>query len=104
MFGILKRGRKVCTQIIDTTGTDTLLPIIRSKIEPASMVYTESYRSYNALEISEFKHCRINHSELFADRHNHNQWYRKLLEPGQTRLTKVQRHSGQILLSVPQRV
>ena len=71
VFGILKRGGKVYTQIIENTRTDTLMPIIRRKIEPDSIVYTDSYRSYNALDISEFKHYRINHSAVFAEGRNH---------------------------------
>ncbi len=71
VFGILKRGGQVYSQIISNTKTATLLPIIRQKLQPDSVVYTDSYQSYNALDISEFKHYRINHSKLFADRHNH---------------------------------
>jgi len=71
VFGILKRGGKVYTQVIDDTKATTLIPIIRQKIKPDSIVYTDYYRSYNALDVSEFKHYRINHSELFASRHNH---------------------------------
>jgi len=71
VFGILKRGGKVYTQVINNTKSETLLPIIRQKIKPDSVVYTDSYRSYNALDISEFKHFRINHSELFAHKQNH---------------------------------
>lgn len=71
VFGILKRGGKVYTQVIRNTKTDTLMPIIRQKIKPDSVVYTDSYRSYNALDVSEFKHYRINHSLLFADGRNH---------------------------------
>lgn len=71
VFGILKRGGKVYTQIIEDTKANTLMPIIREKIKPDSIVYTDCYRSYNALDVSEFKHYRINHSELFAHKHNH---------------------------------
>lgn len=71
VFGILKRGGKVYTQIIMDAKTNTLLPIIRDKIEPDSIVYTDNFRSYNALDVSEFKHYRINHSKLFANKHNH---------------------------------
>ena len=53
------------------TKAKTLLPILRGKIRPDSIVYTDTYRSYNVLDISEFKHFRINHSLLFADKHNH---------------------------------
>ena len=34
-------------------------------------MYTDSYRSYNALDVTDFHHHRINHSELFAHGHNH---------------------------------
>ena len=44
VFGILKRGGKVYTQIINKTKTDTLMPIIRQKIKPDSVVYTDSFR------------------------------------------------------------
>ena len=71
VFGLLKRGGKVYTQIVTDTKTETLLPIIRQKIKPDSIVYTDSYRSYNVLDVSEFKHYRINHSKLFAHKHNH---------------------------------
>jgi transposase len=71
VFGILKRGGKVYTQIILDAKTDTLMPIIRQKIRPDSIVYTDCWRAYNALDISEFKHYRINHSKLFAKKQNH---------------------------------
>lgn len=71
VFGILKRGGKVYTQIIANAKTDTLMPIIRCKIAPDSIVYTDSWRAYNAMDVSEFKHYRINHSKLFAQKHNH---------------------------------
>ena len=71
VFGILKRGGKVYTQVILDAKTDTIMPIIRQKIEPDSIVYTDYWRAYNALDISEFKHYRINHSKLFAQKHNH---------------------------------
>lgn len=71
VFGILKRGGIVYAQILDNTRTATLMPIIRRKIKPDSIVYTDSYRSYNALDVSEFKHYRINHSAVFAQGRNH---------------------------------
>jgi transposase len=71
VFGLLKRGGHVYTQIISDAKTDTLMPIIRQKAEPDSIVYTDCWRGYNALDVSEFKHYRINHSELFANKHNH---------------------------------
>lgn len=71
VFGLLKRGGKVYTAIIPNAKTETLLPIIEERIEPDSVVYTDTFKSYNALDVSRFHHQRINHSVLFADKRNH---------------------------------
>ena len=71
VFGILKRGGKVYTKVIPDARSDTLMNIMQHRIVPDSIVYTDAWRSYNALDVSDFRHYRINHSELFADRHNH---------------------------------
>ena len=71
VFGLLKRGGKVYAAVVPNTKGATLKAIITNKIQPDSIVYTDSYRSYNVLDVSEFKHFRINHSKLFADKHNH---------------------------------
>jgi transposase len=71
VFGILKRGGKVYTQMIPDTKSDTLFSAIKTKILPDSVVYTDCYRSYDILDISLFHHHRINHSLLFANKTNH---------------------------------
>lgn len=71
VFGLLKRGGKVYTAIIPNAKTETLLPIIQEKVQPDSIVYTDTFSAYNALDVSGFHHSRINHSELFADKQNH---------------------------------
>jgi transposase len=71
VFGLLKRNGRVYVAIIPNVASATLFPIIRDKIKPDSIVYTDSFRSYDALDVSEFRHVRINHSELFADQTNH---------------------------------
>ena len=71
VFGLLKRNGKVYAAMIPNAKGETLMPIIRDKVKPDSFVYTDCWRGYNALDVSEFKHYRINHSELFADKHNH---------------------------------
>jgi transposase len=71
VFGLLKRGGKVYTAIIPNAKTETLLPIIQEKVRPDSIVYTDTFRAYNALDVSDFHHLRINHSKLFADKRNH---------------------------------
>lgn len=71
VFGLLKRSGKVFVLPIPDVKSNTLMPIIRRKIKPDSIVYTDTFRSYNVLDVSEFKHYRINHSKLFADKKNH---------------------------------
>ena len=71
VFGLLKRGGKVYTAIIPNAKTETILPIIEEKVTPESIVYTDTFKGYDALDVSDFHHMRINHSELFADRRNH---------------------------------
>ncbi len=71
VFGILKRGGKVYTQVITDASSKTLIPIIEKRIMPDSIVYSDCWRGYDVLDVSEFKHYRINHSVLFADQKNH---------------------------------
>ena len=69
VFWLLKR--KVYSVTVSNTQTATLLPIIREKIKPDSIVYTDCYKSNDALDVREFSHFRINHSRHFAEQYNH---------------------------------
>ena len=71
MFGLLKRGGKVYTKVIADASSATLYPIIERKVVPDSIVYSDCWRGYNVLDVSEFKHFRINQSKLFADKKNY---------------------------------
>jgi transposase len=71
VFGLLKRGGRVYTKIIPDASSATLMPIIERKVIPDSIVYSDCWRSYNVLDVSDFKHFRINHSKLFVDKKNH---------------------------------
>ena len=71
VFGLLKRNGKVYTVTVPNTQTATLFPIIREQVKPDSIVYTDCYRRYDVLDVSEFSHFRINHSTHFAERQNH---------------------------------
>ena len=46
VFGILKRNGRVYTVVVDNTKSDTLMPVIKQKIMPDSIVYTDSLSSY----------------------------------------------------------
>lgn len=71
VFGLLKRNGRVYTVAVPNTQSATLLPIIREQVKPDSIVYTDFYRSYDVLDVSEFSHFRINHSTHFAEKQNH---------------------------------
>ena len=71
MFGLLKRGGKVYAVVIANAKVATLLPILKEQIVPDSIVDSDSLPSHNALDVSGFRHLRINHSKLFAVGKNH---------------------------------
>ena len=70
VFDLSKRNGKVCTAVIFDVWGGTILSRIREQVTPDSIVYTDSFNSYNALDVSGFRYCRISHSELFASRVN----------------------------------
>jgi len=72
VFGLLKRNGKVYTRIVEDVSRKTLRQIIRTKVVPESVIYTDSFRSYDGLVLDGFKHYRINHQKYFAmSRRNH---------------------------------
>ena len=66
VFGLLKRDGKVYTRIVEDVSRKTLRQIIKTKVVPESVIYTDSFRSYDGLVLDGFKHYRINHQECFA--------------------------------------
>ena len=49
VFGILKRGGRVYTAVPPDLKRATLLPIIRQRVEPDSVVYTDGFSAYDTL-------------------------------------------------------
>jgi len=66
VFGLLKRAGKVYACIVEDTKQTTLKHIIKDKVQPDSLVYSDKYSSYNFLNASGFKHERVNHSCEFV--------------------------------------
>ena len=58
VFGLLKRNGKVYTVVVPNAQSATLLPIIREKVKSDGIVYTDTFRSYDVLDVSEFSHLR----------------------------------------------
>jgi len=70
VLGLLKGGGRVYAKVIPDTKSHTLRSIIEQRVASDSIVYSDYYRSYAVLDVSGFKHFRINHSERFADNQN----------------------------------
>ena len=72
VFGLLQRGGRVyAVPVRNIRGRQTLLPIMRERVVPDSLIYSDTYPSYDVLDVSEFRHERINHKEAFAKKRNH---------------------------------
>ena len=67
VFGLLKRGGKVYTQMIADCKRDTLMPIIQQRIKPDSVVYSDTFASYSTLSAEGYHHVRINHDTALAE-------------------------------------
>lgn len=92
VFGILRRNGKVYTRIVDDVSAQTLRKVIRGKVDPVSIIYSDKFRAYDGLVLDGYKHYRVNHDETFVDKHRYhingieNFWgYAK---------TKLKRYSG----------
>ncbi len=75
--------------IIPHARSETLFPIIREKVRPHSIVYADTFRAYDVLDVSEFHHLRINHSELFAADANHINGVENFWNQAKRRLRRI---------------
>ena len=63
VFGIFKRNGKVYTEIIPNCKKAILQPIIKGKIDPSTVIYSDKWRGYDGLvDVGYDKHFRVNHS------------------------------------------
>ena len=62
VFGLLKRGDSVYTEIVPDATKRTLQTIIRGKADIASIIHTDRWRGYDGLvDVGFDKHLRVNH-------------------------------------------
>ena len=66
VFGLLTRGGKVHTVMVPNASADSLMPILRSRINPEALVYTSATQVSAALHRLGVRHRRVNHSDRFA--------------------------------------
>jgi transposase len=64
VFGLLKRGNQVYTEIVPDASKATLQAIIRGKASPESILHTDGWRGYDGLvDLGFDKHFRVNHGD-----------------------------------------
>jgi transposase-like protein len=73
VFGLLKRKGKVYTEIISGASRLELMPIIRKVVKSGSDIYTDGWRSYDALGIYGYNHKKVKHeeNEFVKDKETH---------------------------------
>jgi transposase-like protein len=73
VFGILQRGGHVYTEIVPDCARKTLQAIIRGRIDPDSVIHSDSWRGYGGLvDLGYKKHYRVHHGQNeFANGRRH---------------------------------
>jgi transposase len=64
VFGILKRGGKVYTEVVPDCAKSTLQGIIRGRVDPDSIIHSDGWRGYDGLvDLGFKKHYRVSHGQ-----------------------------------------
>ncbi len=63
VVGILKRKDKVFLKSVSNCSKEILLPIILDKIKAGSDIFTDGWKSYDALALYGFTHKTVNHDD-----------------------------------------
>ncbi len=63
VFGLRKRGGRVYTEIIPDARRVEIMPIIRKTVKAGSDIYTDGWRSYDALAFYGYNHKKVKHED-----------------------------------------
>jgi transposase len=66
VFGILERDGIVSVEVVPNVKAETLLDLTVKKVRRGSIVYTDRYRSYDALMFCGYRHLRVDHKTHFS--------------------------------------
>jgi len=62
VIGLVERGGRAYAKVIKNAKAETLVPIIRKRVIPGSVVYTDQFGAYNTVSAyRRYTHKRINH-------------------------------------------
>src|SRR3989344_2355410 len=89
VLGLLKRNGQVYTQIIPNTKREEIMPIIRRTVKKGSDIYTDGWRSYDALAVYGYNHKKVQHDkDEFAVGETHINGVESFWSYAKRRLTK----------------
>lgn len=63
VLGLRKRSGSVYADVISDTRRETVMPIIRRVIQSGSDIYTDGWRSYDALAVYGYNHKKVRHDK-----------------------------------------
>ena len=63
VLGLLKRNGKIYAQIIPDASREEIMPIIRQTVKSGADIYTDGWRSYDALAVYGYNHKKVNHAK-----------------------------------------
>jgi transposase len=66
VFGILEREGRVFVEVLPSTRAKDVLALTVKKVRRGSIIYTDRYKSYDALMFCGYRHLRVDHGKYFS--------------------------------------
>lgn len=63
VLGLRKRNGRVYAEIIPDTTREEIMPIVRTTVKSGADIYTDGWRSYDALAVYGYNHKKVNHEK-----------------------------------------
>ena len=63
VLGLLKRGGRIYTQVIKNVQKEEVMPIIKNVVKSGSDIYTDGWKSYDALAVLGYNHKKVKHED-----------------------------------------
>jgi len=63
ILGMIQRSGEVVIAMLTTVQQQTIQPLIRQTIQPATLIFTDEYAIYNQLEAWRYAHKTVNHAQ-----------------------------------------
>ena len=67
VFGILERNGLVSVDVVPNVGAKILMNMTIKKVRRGSIIYTDKYKSYDALMFCGYRHLKVDHGKYFAN-------------------------------------